>query len=151
MMSRFLPTLTLAVAAVFFGIAAYITMAEQPARIVLADMPQLLQWKTSFGVGIVLQGTLTVVAGVLGLATWWLNRDWRWLVGGMFMLANWPWTLIFIAPINTALLAIPAEEASAASRALIEDWGVVHGGRTAISLVAVLLFLWAASRRQSSA
>ena len=151
MITRLLPALALALAAAFFGIAAYINLAEQPARLALTDLPQLQQWKTSFAVGIVLQGSLTIIAGLVGLATWWFHRDWRWLVGGILMLANWPWTLLFIAPINNTLLAIPADAAGPASRALIEQWGLVHGGRTAISLIAAVLYLLAKTRPQSSA
>ena len=142
MMTRFLPAVALALAAAFFGIALYINLAEQPARLALADMPLLEQWKVSFGVGFVLQGSLTIAAGLAGLGAWWVNRDWRYAAGGLLMLANWPWTLLVIAPINNALLAISATAAGPASRALIEQWGIVHGGRTAISCVAVGLLLW---------
>ncbi len=149
-MSRLLPVLALTLAAVFFGIAVYINVAEQPARLALSDMPLLQQWKVSFGVGIVLQGSLTIVAGLMGLATWWFHRDWRWLAGGILMLVNWPWTLIFIAPINNTLLAISDTSAGPASRASIEHWGTVHSGRTAFSLIAVILFLWATTRRKTN-
>ena len=146
MMPRLLPVLALALAAVFFGIALYINLAEQPARLALPDAPLLEQWKISFGVGFALQGSLTIAAALAGLAAWWVNRDWRWLVGGVLMFANWPWTLIVIAPINNALLAISSDAAGPASRALIEQWGVVHSGRTAISFFAVGMYLWATVR-----
>ena len=146
MISRLLPALALVIAAVFFGIALYINLAEQPARLALADIPLLEQWKISFGVGFALQGSMTIAAGLLGLAAWRVHRDWRWLVAGILMFANWPWTLLVIAPINNALLAISADAAGPASRALIEQWGVVHSGRTAISLVAVAISLWAVTR-----
>lgn len=152
MISRLMPALALTLAATFFGIALYINLAEQPARLALADMPMLEQWKVSFGVGIKLQGSLAVAAGLAGIGAWWSVRDWRWGVGGLLMLANWPWTLIVIAPTNAALLAMSAEAAGPASRALIGHWGLVHGGRTAISLAAVGLYLaafaWPASRRR---
>jgi hypothetical protein len=130
-------------AAVFFGIALYINLAEQPARLALADMPLLEQWKVSFGVGFVLQGSLTMAAGLAGLGAWWVNRDWRYAAGGLLMLANWPWTLLVIAPINNALLAISVAAAGPSSRALVEQWGTVHSGRTAISCIAICLLLWA--------
>ncbi len=150
MMSRLWPALAVVLAAAFFGIALYINLAEQPARLALTDISQLEQWKVSFGVGFALQGSLTIAAGISGIAAWWTNRDWRWLVGGVLMLANWPWTLIVIAPINSDLLAISADAAGQASRALIEQWGVVHAGRTVISLAAVGFFLWAMMRRHFS-
>jgi Domain of unknown function (DUF1772) len=141
MMKRLLPAVALALAAVFFGIALYINLAEQPARLALADMPLLEQWKVSFGVGFVLQGSLTIAAGLAGLGSWWISRDWRYAAGGLLMLANWPWTLLVIAPINNSLLAISASAAGPTSRVLIEQWGLVHGGRTAISCGAVGLLL----------
>lgn len=146
MIWRLLPALALALAAIFFGIALYINLAEQPARLALADPSMLEQWKVSFGVGFALQGSLTLAAGLAGIAVWWRLRDWRWGAGGLLMLANWPWTLLVIAPTNTALLAISAEAAGPESRALIEHWGLIHSGRTAISLVAAGLFLVAISR-----
>lgn len=146
MVARLLPSLALMLASVFFGIALYINLAEQPARLALADLPLLAQWKVSFGVGFVLQGSLTVAAGLAGLGAWWVHRDWRWGAGGLLMLSNWPWTFVMIAPINAALLVVSAEAAGPASRALIEEWGFVHGGRTAISFIAVGLYLWAIAR-----
>jgi hypothetical protein len=146
MTERLLHGLALALTAAFFGIAFYINVAEQPARLALADAPLLAQWKLSFNVAFVVQGTLAIAAGVSGLAAWWFSRDWRWLVGGLLMLANWPWTLAVIAPINAALLATAAEAAGPASRALIEQWGNVHAVRTGFALTATVLFLWAAVR-----
>lgn len=146
MIARLLPALALALAALFFGIALYINIAEQPARLALADLPLLEQWKVSFGIGFILQGSLTIAAGLAGLGAWWFIRDWRYAAAGLLMLANWPWTLLVIAPVNNALLAISATSAGPASRALIEQWGVVHGGRSALSFVAVSLFVWALAR-----
>ena len=143
MIARLLPSLALTLAAVFFGIAVYINLAEQPARLVLEDMPLLAQWKVSFGVGFALQGSLTIAAGLAGIGAWWLHKDWRWGAVGLLMLGNWPWTLVMIAPINAALLAMAPEAADAASRALIEEWGLVHAGRTGLSFLAVGLSLWA--------
>lgn len=143
MIARLLPPLALVLAAVFFGIALYINLAEQPARLALEDAPLLAEWKVSFAVGFVLQGSLTIAAGLAGLGAWWACRDWRLAAGGLLMLANWPWTLVVIAPINAALLAILPEAAGPSSRALIEDWGFVHSGRTALSFVATGFFLWA--------
>lgn len=87
-----------------------------------------------------------IAAGLGGLAAWWFRRDWRWLVGGLAMLANWPWTLAVMASINNALMATAPEAASAASRALVEQWGSAHAVRTGLGLAATALFLWAATR-----
>lgn len=146
MIARLLPVVAVALAAAFVGIALYITLAEQPARLALADGPSLQQWKISFGVGIALQGALTVVAGLAGLGAAWALRDARWAVGGVLMLANWPWTLLMVAPTNAALLATAAEAAGPDSRALIAHWGLVHSGRTALATAALVLYLWSVAR-----
>lgn len=144
-MKRFVPSLALALAGIFFGIAAYINLAEQPARLALEAGPMLAQWKISFAAGIAIQGALAVVTGVAGLLAWWLIRDRRWAIGGVLMLANWPWTLAFIAPINNALNGLAAEAAGPASIALVEQWGHFHAARTAMGLCALLIFSWAMS------
>jgi Domain of unknown function (DUF1772) len=144
--ARLLPSLTVALAAVFFGIAVYINVAEQPARLALDNGPMLAQWKISFGMGIRIQGTLAIVTGLTALATWWLARDWRWLAGGLLMLANWPWTMVMIASINSELLTTAIDAAGPSSSALIEQWGQVHAVRTGLGLAATLLFVCAASQ-----
>jgi hypothetical protein len=145
-LQRTSPGFAIALAAIFFGIAAYISLAEQPARLALSAGPMLAQWKISFSTGIVIQGALAIVAGLAGVLAWWLTRDWRWLAGGLLMLANWPWTLALIAPINSALLGTTRDAAGPASTALIERWGQLHAVRTGIGLAALALFLWASSR-----
>lgn len=145
MIGRIAAPVALALAAAFFGIALYINLGEQPARLALPDGPMLAQWVVSFRVGFMLQGATAIAAGLAALAAGWRGRDWRWLAGGLLMLANWPWTLLMIAPLNSALLAIAPEAAGAASRALIEQWGMLHAGRTALAGLAVLLMLWASA------
>ena len=148
MMTRYQPSISIALAALFLGIALYIIIGEQPARLALADAPLLAQWKVSFEAGFIVQGSLAILAGLCGIAAWWFIRDWRFLAGGAFMLANWPWTLAVIAPINSALTGIDTDAASAASRALIEQWGRVHSVRALLALAATILFVWASARHQ---
>ena len=145
-LARALPSAALALAAMFFAIAAYINIVEQPARLALADAPLLQQWKLSYGMAIYLQATLAIAAGLAGFASWWLHRDWRWLAGGLVMLTNWPWTLMVVAPVNGVLMAVSSDAAGATSRALIEQWGDIHAVRTGLGLAATILFLWAANR-----
>jgi hypothetical protein len=149
MIKRALPVLCLALAALFLGIALYITIAEQPSRLALGDAPMLAAWKTSFEVGFIVQGTMTILTGICGIAAWRFIRDWRFMAGGLLMLANWPWTLVMMAPVNNALKGTAPEAASAASRALIEQWGQLHSIRAAFALMATLLFAWALARRQT--
>lgn len=144
---RSIQAAAVALAGIFFGIALYISLAEQPARLALPAAAMLAQWKISFATGIAIQGTLAIVTGLLGLLAWWLSRDPRWLVGGFSSLANWPWTLVMIAPLNAALSATAPQAAGAGSAVLVERWGQMHNVRTVLGLCALAMFTWALSRR----
>jgi hypothetical protein len=137
--------LALVVAAAFTGAAVYILWAEQPARLGLDDRALLAQWQPSYSRGYTMQSSLAVAGFLLGVAAWWLTRDWSWLVGALAMILNWPWTLIVMKPVNGRLDAWALEDASAESRALIRKWATLHAIRAMLGGVAVLTFLWAAS------
>jgi hypothetical protein len=46
------------------------------------------------------------------------------------MIANWPWTLLVMMPINRKLMATPLEEAGAETRLQIQKWNGFHAMRT---------------------
>src|SRR5262245_31165001 len=126
MNEKVIGSLTVALAAFFAGAAIYITVVEQPARLLLDNRNLLLEWQTTYPVGLKVQGTLVIVTGLGAIWAWWLSRDWRWIVGALMILANWPYTLIALQPINSELLALTPGQAEARSRALIEQWGYLH-------------------------
>ena len=135
--------LALATAAIFTGAAIYVNVAEQPARLGLDNKALLAQWKPSYARGFAMQASLALAATLFGLLAFWLTRDWRWLAGGLLIFANWPYTLIVILPVNKRLEATPPEAANAETRGLIETWGKLHAGRSALGAAATLVYLWA--------
>ncbi|WP_020180518.1 DUF1772 domain-containing protein [Methylopila sp. M107] len=135
--------LALVVAALFAGAALYINVAEHPARRGLEIGPALTQWKPAYARGLVMQSSLAILGFVLGAIAWVSTGGAAWLVGGLLMLANWPYTLLAIMPVNKALQATEPGSAGAETRALLDRWAALHAGRTALGFASVLVFLWA--------
>jgi hypothetical protein len=139
--------LALAAASAFAGAALYVNWSEQPARLALDDVALLKEWKPSYAKGLQMQASLAVAAGALGLAAFFAERSFAALCGALLMLANWPYTLIFITPTNKAIEATPDKRAGPATRALIRKWGRLHAVRTSLGLAGAAAFVIAANAR----
>jgi hypothetical protein len=135
--------LALIAAAMFFGAALYVNVAEQPARLLLDDRGLLTEWKPSYKRGAAMQAPLALIGFVLGLIAWWQTSNAAFLIGAVAILAPWPWTLIAIKPVNDTLTASNLETADAQSRALIVRWGGLHAIRTVLGAIATIAFFWA--------
>src|ERR1700674_4800809 len=135
--------LAFATATAFAAAAIYVNVAEQPARFALDNRAMLMQWQRSYERASVMQAGLALIACVLGVAAFFVSRDWRWLLGAATILAPSPLTLLVMKPINDRLKATAENAASAETRDLVKTWGWLHAGRSAFGVVATLDYLWA--------
>jgi hypothetical protein len=142
-MGAWLGDLALASAAIFAGGAIYVNVAEQPARLKLDTAALLAEWQPSYERGAMMQASLAIVSGLLGIAAFIATYDWRWLVGAALILAPWPYTMFIIMPTNNMLKATAPEQASPQTRELVVQWGRLHMGRSALGALAVAAYLWA--------
>ena len=90
-----------------------------------------------------MQAPLAIIGFLLGLLAWWQTGLWTWLAGAIIMIANWPYTLIVIMPVNNRLMEIDPAVANVDTRQLIETWAQQHAVRTGLGFAAVVFFLWA--------
>ncbi len=148
-MTNSLRLITLMAAAAFAAIAIYISAVEQPARLLLEPQAALTQWAAGFPTAMKIQGGLALLCAALAGWLWYRTRNWLWLIGAAAAIANWPFTLIWLAPINDTLLATPLAQAGDATRTLLLHWGQFHGVRTALGVTATVVFALAILRDES--
>jgi hypothetical protein len=137
--------LALITAALFTGAAIYVSAVEHPARMMLDDRSLLVQWKPAYALGALMQASLAIIGFLLGLLAWWQSGHWLWLLGALVLVANWPYTLVIIMPVNNRLKAFDAHD-GALARPLLDTWAKLHAGRSALGVAATLLYLVASLR-----
>jgi Domain of unknown function (DUF1772) len=113
------------------------------ARLQLDNRSMRVEWKPAYRRGYIMQASLAIVGGLFGIVAYLSTLDWRWLLGAVVLLANWPYTIFVIMPTNRLLMDTTPEAATAETRRMIERWGALHAGRSALGLAATLVFLWA--------
>lgn len=139
---HFLMIAALMIAALFAGAAIYISLVEHPARLLLRDEPMLAQWQPSYSRALPIQASLAILGGAAGLAVWFIGSQWPWLAGSLAMLANWPWTMLVIMPVNKRLMALSPDEAGPEARRLLLRWGRLHNVRSALGSLGAAFFAW---------
>ena len=133
--------LALVIAALFCGAALYISVAEQPARLKLDDRALLTEWKLAYRRGYAMQAPLAILGFALGVLAWYQTKELPFLLGAMFMIANWPWTLLVIKRVNDPLMRTAPEDVGSVSRSLILKWNALHSVRTLLAGGAMISFL----------
>jgi len=85
--------LALMIAAVFTGAATTSTSSSSQRALQLDDRSFPAEWKPAYKRGYMMQASLAVVGGLFGLVAYLSTLDWRWLLGAIVLLANWPSTI----------------------------------------------------------
>ena len=127
----------------FAGAAIYINVAEHPARMSCETSVAARQWAPSYKKATVMQGSLAMVGLIAGVVAWLQGGAIVWLIGAVCIGAVVPFTFIVIMPTNHRLLEPGRDLASDDTRALLVAWGKLHAVRSALSLVASVIFVGA--------
>jgi anthrone oxygenase-like protein len=129
--------------ALFAGAAIYVTLVEQPARMACPIEVAIAEWRPSYARATIMQASLALAGTLLGIAAGFAGGGLVWVVAGFVLSAVVPFTLIVMWPTNKRLEDPGLDLASAEARTLLARWGQLHAVRSAISLAALLLMLFA--------
>jgi len=99
--------LALTISGLFTGAAIYINIAEQPARLQLDDSSLLVEWKLAYRRGYMMQASFVIAGGFFAVVAFLGTFEWRWLLGAVVLLINWPYTIVVITPTNHRLMNTP--------------------------------------------
>jgi Domain of unknown function (DUF1772) len=138
MIPEFVATLA---AGTFFGAAVYINVAEQPARL-SCGATAVAQWRPSYRRGTLMQAPLALAGSLAAPVAWWLDRDVRWLVGGLLLFLVIPFTFVVIFPTNRRLESPLLDVASGEAVRLLRRWGRLHAVRSTLGGFSFAVFLW---------
>ncbi len=137
-------SLALAAAGAFTGASLYVNYVEQPARLALDDEALSKEWEPSDHRGFIVLAGLAFVAALFGFIAYRELDDVRWLLGAIVVIASWPYTYLAIVPLNNRILALIGADAAHEARKVIDLWGKLELGQTALGLLSALIFMWAA-------
>lgn len=125
----------------FAGAAIYINLVEHPARMGCDTMTAATVWAPSYKRATIMQASLAIMGLLAGVTVWLLGGGAMWLVGAFFIGAVVPFTFIVIMPTNHQLLEVGRDLSSSETRSLLEKWGKQHGVRSALSLIASVIYV----------
>jgi hypothetical protein len=128
---------------IFAGAAVFINLVEQPANLSCGVNVALTVWRPIYKRGTAMQASLAMTGSILGFISWWLEKDAAWLIGGAFLFAVVPFTLIVMFPTNKKLEDDKLDPSSAHAEQLLRRWGRLHAVRSGLSFLAFVIFLFA--------
>jgi len=135
---EFVATLT---CAIFAGAALYINIVEHPARMACGTEVAAHQWAPSYERATWMQAPLAIVGSLCAVFAWLAGGSIWWLLGGMLLGLVVPFTLVVIMPTNKRLLSPNLDQRSEEAQQLLEKWNQLHGVRSALSILALVIFL----------
>ncbi len=138
---EFIATIT---AAMFAGAALYINLVEHPARMALDTKSAALEWAPSYKRATWMQAPLALGSLATGLGSWWMGGGIAWAIAGLLIGAVVPFTFLGIMSTNQSLLDKERDFASPETRELLAKWAKLHAVRTALSLLAAVVYVWQA-------
>jgi hypothetical protein len=127
--------------AIFCGAALYITLVEHPARMECGTAIAATEFGPSYRRAAVMQASLAALGFVCSLLAWIAGASPWWLIGGILLGLVIPFTLVVILPTNKQLLAPTLDKSSVQARELLSRWGRLHAVRSALSTIALIIFL----------
>ena len=130
-----------ALCGIFTGAAIYINLVEHPARMQCGTTLAATEFGPSYHRAAVMQASLAAVGSITAMAAWWMGSSSWWLVGGTFLFAVIPFTLIIILPINKKLLSPDLDKDSDLAHSLLTSWNRLHAVRSFLSFIALLTFV----------
>jgi len=134
--------LAAACAGLFAGAAVYINAVEHPARLACGTELAVREFAPSYRRATIMQASLALLGASAGLIAAWLRRDLALLLASVILGAVIPFTLLVILPTNRRLLDPALNPKSSHAMVLLTRWGLLHGVRTVLSVLAFLIFLW---------
>jgi hypothetical protein len=126
----------------FTGAAWYISLVEHPARMECGVELAATQFSPSYRRARIMQASLAVVCLLSSVAAWLAGATFWWAVAGILLGSVISFTLIVIMPTNKQLLSPTLDNRSAQTAQLLARWGTLHGVRSVLSGMALLLFLY---------
>src|SRR5262249_29836294 len=127
--------------ALFAGAAVYVNAVEHPARMACGTEIAAAEWAPSYQRATWMQAPLPLVGCVSAIVAWLAGSSIWWLIGGVLLGLVVPFTLVVIVPTNKRLLSPDLDKRSEDARKLPDQWNMLRGVRTALSLLALGLVL----------
>lgn len=121
----------------FAGVALYISVVEQPARLASAPAIALAEWRFNYRRAAILQIVLVTVGVLSAVAAYYLGRGVSVFVAGMLLATVVGWTLIAVVPVNRQLLDPARTSTTPDTDVLLKKWGRLHLIRTIAALLAL--------------